>query len=237
MQHEQALRVKTQETVMAAAKHLYYNTLRILHHGHLIIAPRPLRPAGAGAPRNTPLIATSHLQPLLHAQFQLALQVLARLLAVDEITEPAAHAPFARVESTARLTKIRHGTQLAVYRSRRIPPRIQRVARRLRIFFVFEARIHISNKIYQNQQLASASQPSLPPPFRPSFLWGETHDHCYCRKQPPLRPRRTCTSRKRSLRRTRRNGSAAATGSSCFWDRTRGSGTGSAAGSFASTTA
>ncbi len=104
--------------------------------------PRRLR---RRTPTHTPLIASSFLQPLLRAQFQLPIQLRTRLFPMYKITESSSHAPLSTIEPTTCLPEIGDRTQLAIYRPRRIPPRIQRITCLLRILLVLEPCIHIAN--------------------------------------------------------------------------------------------
>lgn len=80
-------------------------------HPPLISLPRRL---GARTSRHTPLVSPPHPQPLLRTQLQLAIQLIAWILAMDEIAETTSHAPFAAVEPTACLAEIGDGRELAV---------------------------------------------------------------------------------------------------------------------------
>lgn len=106
--------------------------------------PRRLR---ARTPRRAALVPAARLQPLLHAELELAVQLRRRLLAVDEVAEAAAHAALARVEAAARLAEIRHGRQLAVDGARGVPARVERVARLLRRVLVLEARVDVADEV------------------------------------------------------------------------------------------
>jgi hypothetical protein len=106
--------------------------------------PRRLR---ARTPRYTPLIPAPLLQPLLCTQLQLPLQLITGLFPMDKITEAPSDTPLPTIQPATRLPKIRHGTQLTIDRPRRIPPTIQRIARRLRRVLVLEPRVHIADKV------------------------------------------------------------------------------------------
>jgi hypothetical protein len=107
--------------------------------------PRRLR---AWTPRQAALIPAALAQPLLGRQRELAVELVAGLLAVDEVAEAAAHAAVARVEAAAGLPEVRHGRQLAVYGPPRVPARVERVAGLLRRVLVFEARVDIADQIW-----------------------------------------------------------------------------------------
>lgn len=85
---------------------------------HLVPLPRRL---GTGTPARAPLVAAPQAQPLLRAQLDLAVQLGARVLAVDEVAEAAAHAALARVEAAAGLAEVGDGRELAVDGARGVP--------------------------------------------------------------------------------------------------------------------
>ena len=66
---------------------------------------------------------------------------------MNEIAKPTPHAAFCRVQPTTRLPKIRHRTQFTVNRPGSIPPRIERIARRLCTFLILEPRIHVPDQM------------------------------------------------------------------------------------------
>lgn len=103
---------------------------------------------GTGTPTRTPLVAAAHAQPLLRAQLQLAVQLITRVLAVDEVAEAAAHTALAAVQPAAGLAEIGDGRQLAVDGARGVPARVQRIACLLRAVFVLESRVHVSDQIF-----------------------------------------------------------------------------------------
>ena len=67
---------------------------------------------------------------------------------MDEIAEPAPHAPFAAIETAARLAEIGHGGKLAVDGTGGVPAGIERVAGLLGRILVFEARVDVADEIY-----------------------------------------------------------------------------------------
>jgi hypothetical protein len=99
----------------------------------------------ARTPTLTPFIPSSQPQPLLRAQLQLALQLLAWILAMYEIAEAAAHTAFTGIQPAARLAEIRHGGQLAVDRACSVPARVKRFAGCGSRVFVFEARVDVAD--------------------------------------------------------------------------------------------
>lgn len=106
--------------------------------------PRRLR---ARRPRRAPLALAAGTQPLLGREHQFAIELFAGVLAVDEVAESTAHASLATIEPAARLAEVRHGTELAVDRPRRVPPRVELVARPLRRVLVLEARVDVSYQV------------------------------------------------------------------------------------------
>lgn len=65
-----------------------------------------------------------------------------------EITKPSSDAPLvSAVQSTTRLSEIRHGAQFAVDGPAGIPSTVQDVAGLLGAVFVFEARVHVSDQV------------------------------------------------------------------------------------------
>ena len=86
-------------------------------------------------------------QPLLHAQLQLPLQLRTRLLAMDKIAEPTSHATFPAIESTARLSEIRHGRKLAIDGAGGVPAGVEGVTGGLRRVLIFEARVDIADEV------------------------------------------------------------------------------------------
>ena len=64
-----------------------------------------------------------------------------------EIAEPTPLATLTTVQPTTRLSKIRHRRQFTVHRLRSVPPRIQRLARRIRRIFVLEPRVDVSDEV------------------------------------------------------------------------------------------
>jgi len=112
---------------------------------NLVPLPRRLR---TRTPTRAPLIAAPFSEPLLRAELELALQLLARVLAVDEIAEPASHAAFPAIEPAACLAEIRHRRQLAVDGPRGVPAGVEGVAGLLRRVLVFEACVDVADQIW-----------------------------------------------------------------------------------------
>lgn len=108
--------------------------------------PRRLR---ARTPSDAPLVPTTVLQPLLSAQRQVPVQLLARALAMDEVAEAAPAAPLAAVqaETTARFSEVGDGRQLAVYGARRVPARVELIAGLLGGVFVLETGVDVADQI------------------------------------------------------------------------------------------
>lgn len=87
------------------------------------LIPLPCR-FRAWTPRRTPLISPTGAQPLLCTQLQLAIQLITRILAMDEIAEAASYTPLPAIQPTASLSEIRNRTKFAVDRTSRIPARV-----------------------------------------------------------------------------------------------------------------
>lgn len=66
---------------------------------------------------------------------------------MNEIAKSTSHTPFTAIQPTTRFSEVRHRTQFAIDRPRCIPPRIQRIACRLRRVLVLEPRVHVSNQV------------------------------------------------------------------------------------------
>jgi hypothetical protein len=98
-------------------------------------------------PTHTPLITTPLLKPFARAHIELAVQLSGRFLAMYEVAETAANAPFAAVETTTSFAKIGDRRKFAVNRATSIPATVERIARFLAVFFVLEAHVHVANKI------------------------------------------------------------------------------------------
>lgn len=133
-----------------------HNHPRIIPHRDLSIStcqpstqssiplPRRLR---AWTPTRAPLIPAPHPQPLLRTQLQLPIQLITRILPMDEIAEPASHAPLPAIEPTTRLAEIGDGRELAVDGARGVPARVEGVAGFLRRVFVLEACVDVTDKM------------------------------------------------------------------------------------------
>jgi hypothetical protein len=66
---------------------------------------------------------------------------------MDEVAEAAAHAALAAIKATTCFAEIGDGGQLAVYGAAGIPAGVQRVARFLGVFFVFEAYVDVAYEV------------------------------------------------------------------------------------------
>ena len=88
-----------------------------------------------------------HPQPLLRPQLQFPLQLRTRLLAMDEIAEPAPHASFPAVEAATGFSEIGDGGQLAVDGARGVPAAVKGVAGLLGRVFVFEAGVDVADEV------------------------------------------------------------------------------------------
>ena len=107
----------------------------------------PSRRLGTWTSSLAPLIPAPHPQPLLRAELQLPVQLVARVLPVYEVAETASHAPLPAVQPAARLAEVCDRRELAVDRPCGVPARVQLVARFLRRVFVLESRVHVSYQI------------------------------------------------------------------------------------------
>lgn len=96
---------------------------------------------------DTALVAAALTQPLLGAVNNLAVKLVAWVLAVDEIAEAAAYAALARVKATAGFAEVGHRAQFAVDGSRGVPPAIELVAGLLRRIFVLESRVDVTDEV------------------------------------------------------------------------------------------
>lgn len=72
----------------------------------LIPLPRRLR---TWTPTGAPLIPAPLPKPLLGAKLQLALQLVTRILAMDEIAESASHAAFPAIKPATCFAEVRDG--------------------------------------------------------------------------------------------------------------------------------
>lgn len=129
---------------------------KVCHHAISIPPPRRFR---AGTTRDAALIASPQLQPLLSGQHEVALELGGRHFAMDEVAEAAAHAALAAVEPAARFAEVRHGRQLAVDGSCRVPARVELVARLLGRVFVLEPRVYVANEVCLPRVLACCMLP------------------------------------------------------------------------------
>lgn len=64
---------------------------------------------------------------------------------MNEIAEPASHAPFAAVEPTTCFSEVGHGGELAVDGTGGVPTAVESVAGGLGGVFVFEARVDVAD--------------------------------------------------------------------------------------------
>lgn len=66
---------------------------------------------------------------------------------MDEVAEAASDTAFAAVKTTAGFAEIGHGREFAVDGTAGVPARVEGVAGFLRVFFVLEANIDITDEI------------------------------------------------------------------------------------------
>ena len=104
--------------------------------------PRRLR---ARTLAHAPLVPPALPQPLLGAQLELALELRARLLAVDEVAEAAADAALAAVEPAAGFPEVGHGRELAVDGAGGVPAAVEGVAGLLGRVLVFEPGVDVAD--------------------------------------------------------------------------------------------
>jgi hypothetical protein len=64
---------------------------------------------------------------------------------VDEIAEAAADTSLATVEPTTRFAEVGDRAELAIDRPSCVPSRVEGIASRLRVFFVFETSIDVAD--------------------------------------------------------------------------------------------
>lgn len=107
----------------------------------------PPRGLGGGRPADAALVAPAHLEPLLGAEGELAVELVAGVLAVDEVAEAAADAALTRVEAAAGLAEVGDGAELAVDRASGVPPAVELVAGLLGRLLVLESRVHVSDEV------------------------------------------------------------------------------------------
>lgn len=94
-----------------------------------------------------PLIPATRLEPLLRAERELPVKLLAGVLAMDEVAEAAADAALARVEAAAGLAEVCDGAELAVYGARGVPAVVERVGGDLGAVFVFESGVDVADEV------------------------------------------------------------------------------------------
>lgn len=94
-----------------------------------------------------PLVPATRLEPLLRAERELAVELLAGVLAVDEIAEAAADAALARVKAAAGLAEVCNGAELAVYGARGVPAAVEGVGGDLGAVFVFESGVDVADEV------------------------------------------------------------------------------------------
>lgn len=120
---------------------LYRN---ILHLVVSVSSPCWLR---TGGPRWAPSIPSAFLQPLLRAQCQVPVELVARIFAVNKVAKAAAHASLATIKPAARLAEVGDGTKLAVDGPGSVPATVKVVAGLLSRLLVLEARIDVADQV------------------------------------------------------------------------------------------
>ena len=76
------------------------------------LVERLISPSGrlwTWAATGTARVSASFLQPLLRTQTEVPVQLVAGVLAMDEVAEPATDTSLATIESTTGFSEIRHG--------------------------------------------------------------------------------------------------------------------------------
>lgn len=94
-----------------------------------------------------PLIPATRLEPFLCAERELAVELLAGVLAVDEVAEAAADAALAGIQAATGLAEVCDGAELAVYGARGVPAAVERVGSDLGAVFIFESGVDIADEV------------------------------------------------------------------------------------------
>lgn len=113
----------------------------------LVILCPPPGGIGRGRPADAAGVAPALLEPLLGAERQLAVELVAGVLAVDEVAEAAADAALARVEAAAGLAEVGDGAELAVDGARGVPAAVELVAGGLGRLLVLEAGVDVADQV------------------------------------------------------------------------------------------
>jgi hypothetical protein len=95
--------------------------------------------------RSTPRISASLSQPLLGGELDLAVQLIARVLAMYEITETTTDTALTTIKATAGLAEVGDRRELAVDGARSIPAGVKGVAGFLSGVFVLEACVDVAD--------------------------------------------------------------------------------------------
>lgn len=110
-----------------------------------------------GCASDTAVVPSSHPQPLLGGQLQLAVEFGTGLLSVDKVAEATSDTSLAAVQSTTGFSKICDGRELAVDGATGVPARVERVAGGLGAVFVLEPRIDVSDEVCKWDMLVTAA--------------------------------------------------------------------------------
>ena len=105
---------------------------------------------GSRRPTRALFISSPIFQPLLGAERELPVQLLAGVLAMYKVAEAATNTALSRVETAAGFAKVGYGAELTVYRSRGVPAAVELVAGLLGRLFVLEASVDVSDQILRN---------------------------------------------------------------------------------------
>ena len=111
------------------------------------ISEPPPAGLGGGRPALAAFVAAAHLEPLLGAEGELAVELLGGVLAVDEVAEAAADAALARVEAAAGLAEVGDGGELAVDGAGGVPAAVEGLAGGGGGVFVFEAGVDVADEV------------------------------------------------------------------------------------------
>jgi len=98
-------------------------------------------------PRHAPSIPASLLEPLASAHVEFAIEFSRGLLAMNKVAEAATDTALAAVEPTASFAEVGDGREFAVDGATSVPTRVERIASFLRIFFVLEPDVDVTDEM------------------------------------------------------------------------------------------
>jgi hypothetical protein len=156
------VRCYTRDLCLPSARFLPYLCIFQPAPGNLSPLPSPHLPLHRRrrTPAHAPLVPATLLKPLAGAHVEIAIELRAGLLAMDEVAEAAADAALARVEAAARLAEVGDGRQLAVDGAARVPAAVERVTGLLAVLLVLEAHVDVADEICKDGGLARMHAPS-----------------------------------------------------------------------------